>query len=136
MRRYGSSLGKSSNEGCGVSRKKGARFENSSPVFGRPGGLGRGVLRPSRTAVLRPEDVKAVRAELSASQAEFALTIGVSVAPLRNWEQERRTPDGPALAPLRVAAKSLEPSRPLFLVILSLWCGSSGTSLNRIEGQR
>ena len=30
--------------------------------------------------------------------------IGVSVATLRNWEQGRRTPDGPALALLRVAS--------------------------------
>ncbi len=37
---------------------------------------------------------------------EFALMIGVSVATLRNWEQGRRTPDGPALALLRVAAKN------------------------------
>jgi hypothetical protein len=38
--------------------------------------------------------------------AEFALMIGVSVATLRNWEQGRRTPDGPALALLRVAARN------------------------------
>ena len=30
--------------------------------------------------------------------------IGVSVATLRNWEQGRRMPDGPALALLQVAA--------------------------------
>jgi putative transcriptional regulator len=50
--------------------------------------------------------VKAVRDKLGASQAEFALMIGVSVATLRNWEQGRRTPDGPALALLRVAARN------------------------------
>ncbi len=49
-----------------------------------------------------------VRAKLGASQSEFALMIGVSVATLRNWEQGRRTPDGPALALLRVAAKNPE----------------------------
>jgi len=32
------------------------------------------------------------------------MMIGVSVATLRNWEQGRRTPDGPALALLQVAA--------------------------------
>ena len=53
-----------------------------------------------------PEDWQAVRAKLGASQTEFALMIGVSVATLRNWEQGRRTPDGPALALLRVAAKN------------------------------
>jgi putative transcriptional regulator len=30
--------------------------------------------------------------------------IGVSVATLRNWEQGRRVPEGPALALLRVAS--------------------------------
>jgi putative transcriptional regulator len=34
--------------------------------------------------------------------------IGVSVATLRNWEQGRRTPDGPALALLQVAAHDPE----------------------------
>ena len=52
----------------------------------------------------KPADVKAVRGELGQSQVEFALMIGVSVSTLRNWEQGRRTPDGPALALLRVAA--------------------------------
>jgi putative transcriptional regulator len=32
--------------------------------------------------------------------------IGVSVGTFRNWEQGRRTPDGPALALLRVAARN------------------------------
>ena len=66
----------------------------------------RGTQRPSRTTTFRPTDVQTVRAKLGASQAEFALMIGVSVATLRNWEQGRRTPDGPALALLRVAARN------------------------------
>ncbi len=32
--------------------------------------------------------------------------IGVGVATLRNWEQGRRTPDGPAMALLIVAARN------------------------------
>jgi len=63
-------------------------------------------MKPGRTTVFKPEDVKAVRASLGASQSEFALMIGVSVATLQNWEQGRRTPDGPALALLRVAARN------------------------------
>jgi putative transcriptional regulator len=62
--------------------------------------------RPSRATRFRPTDVQAVRAKLGASQAEFALMIGVSVSTLRNWEQGRRKPDGPALALLRVAARN------------------------------
>lgn len=70
------------------------------------GRIRRGTLRASRATTFRPADVKAVRGTLGASQSEFALMIGVSIATLRNWEQGRRVPDGPALALLRVAAKN------------------------------
>ena len=69
------------------------------------GRIRRGTLRPGRRTVFKPTDVKAIRTKLGQSQPEFALMIGVSVATLRNWEQGRRTPDGPALALLRVAAQ-------------------------------
>jgi len=70
------------------------------------GQIRRGTRRASRTITFNPTDVQAIRAKLGTSQAEFALMIGVSVATLRNWEQGRRTPDGPALALLRVAARN------------------------------
>ena len=70
------------------------------------GQIRRGTRRPSRATAFSQTDVQAVRAKLGVSQAEFALMIGVSVATLRNWEQGRRTPDGPALALLRVAARN------------------------------
>lgn len=60
--------------------------------------------RPSRSFTYAPADIKAIRSKLGKSQSEFALMIGVSVATLRNWEQGRRVPDGPALALLRVAS--------------------------------
>ena len=60
--------------------------------------------KASRSFSFAPADVKAIRSKLCKSQSEFALMIGVSVATLRNWEQGRRTPDGPALALLRVAS--------------------------------
>ncbi len=68
------------------------------------GRIRRGRAKPSRKMVFDPADVKEIRARLKLSQPEFAMMIGVSVATLRNWEQGRRTPDGPALALLRVAA--------------------------------
>ena len=67
------------------------------------GRIRRGQARPSRRRSFDPADVKAVRASLGLSQPQFALMLGVSVATLRNWEQGRRTPEGPALALLRVA---------------------------------
>lgn len=72
------------------------------------GRIRRGESRASRVVTFDPTDVQAIRAKLGASQAEFALMIGVSVATLRNWEQGRRIPDGPALALLRVAARNPE----------------------------
>ncbi len=41
-------------------------------------------------------DVSAIRARTGLSQEAFARRIGVSVGTLRNWEQGRRKPDGPA----------------------------------------
>ena len=68
------------------------------------GKIRRSQLRASRVTTLKPADVRAIRDKLGATQAEFALMIGVSLATLRNWEQGRRVPDGPAQALLRVAA--------------------------------
>jgi putative transcriptional regulator len=85
---------------------KDAAFQDLLTSVRQAGQIRRGTRRPSRTTTFRPTDVQAVRAKLGASQAEFARMIGVSVATLRNWEQGRRTPDGPALALLRVAARN------------------------------
>ncbi len=85
---------------------KKAAFQELLTSVRQAGRIRRGTLKASRTTAFRPADVRAVRAKIGASQTEFALMIGVSVATLRNWEQRRRTPDGPALALLRVAAKN------------------------------
>ncbi len=41
-------------------------------------------------------DVSAIRRRTGLSQAAFSRRIGVSPATLRNWEQGRRSPEGPA----------------------------------------
>jgi len=81
-------------------------FQELLASIRQAGRIRRGKSKPSRVSTFRPADVKSVREKLKASQAEFALMIGISVATLRNWEQGRRTPDGPALALLRVAARN------------------------------
>jgi putative transcriptional regulator len=70
------------------------------------GRIRRGEVPPSRRFVFNPVDIKAIRDRLGKTQAEFAEMIGVSAATLRNWEQGRRTPEGPARALLRVAAEN------------------------------
>jgi putative transcriptional regulator len=47
-------------------------------------------------------DVKALRARLGLAQPEFAARYGLSVSTLRDWEQGRTVPDGPAQVLLRV----------------------------------
>jgi putative transcriptional regulator len=87
---------------------KDAAFRALLKSVKQAGTIQRGERKPSRVATFRPEAVKAVRARLGQTQEQFALMIGVSVATLRNWEQGRRNPDGPALALLRVAARNPE----------------------------
>ena len=41
-------------------------------------------------------DVQAIRSRTGLSQSEFARSIGVKKGTLLNWEQRRRSPDGPA----------------------------------------
>lgn len=82
----------------------------------------RGELKLKTYAVEMPRaaDVPAIRKELGLSQPEFAGFMGVSLGTLRNWEQERREPQGPARALLLVASKqpaavlaALEAAKPV-----------------------
>jgi len=83
---------------------KAAAFEEQLTSARQLGAIRRGERKPWRSRTFKPADVESVRADPGQSEAEFALMIGVSVAALRNWEQGRRMPDGPALALLQVAA--------------------------------
>jgi len=51
------------------------------------------------------DDIRDLRRFVGLSQVQFATALGISVHTLRNWEQGRRRPEGPALALLRVAAR-------------------------------
>ena len=51
------------------------------------------------------DDVAALRRFVGLTQSQFARAMGISVHTLRNWEQGRRHPDGPAVALLRIAAR-------------------------------
>ena len=53
-------------------------------------------------------DVKTMRRRLGLSQADFAAKFGFQAATLRNWEQGRTYPDGPARVLLAVIAKHPE----------------------------
>jgi putative transcriptional regulator len=51
------------------------------------------------------KDVAMLRRFVGLTQRQFARALGISVHTLRNWEQGRRHPDGPAIALLRIAAR-------------------------------
>lgn len=54
-----------------------------------------------RPAVDATVDVRAIRLRTGLSQPQFAELLDIELATLRNWEQDRRTPTGPARALLR-----------------------------------
>jgi len=51
------------------------------------------------------EDIAALRRFVGLTQTQFALAMSISIHTLRNWEQGRRHPEGPAIALLRIAAR-------------------------------
>ena len=55
-----------------------------------------------RSARAKPPDVRAARRKLGMTQKDFAHSFGVSLDTLRNWEQGRRRPEGPARVLLAV----------------------------------
>ena len=85
-----------------------ADFAELTESIKQAGKIRRGETKASRRFEIKPVDIKAIRARLALSQSEFALMIGVSTATLQNWEQGRRTPEGPARALLRVVQKNPE----------------------------
>src|SRR5262245_3497151 len=48
---------------------------------------------------------RGIRARTKMTQAEFAASIGVPIETVRNWEQGKRSPRGPARALLKVIDK-------------------------------
>lgn len=72
------------------------------------GAILRGEAAPSRQFTIEEPDVKGIREKYRLSQAQFARLLGISVKTLRNWEQGRRVPQGPARVLLQVAARHPE----------------------------
>jgi len=55
-------------------------------------------LADGRATIVLPLDVAAIRAKTKLSQEKFARAVQISPHTLRNWEQGRRAPEGPARA--------------------------------------
>ena len=83
---------------------KDAQFDELVLGIRQAGKIRRGETPASRRFEFEAVDIREIRKTLGLSQSEFALLIGISVGTLRNWEQGRRRPEGPARALLRIAA--------------------------------
>jgi putative transcriptional regulator len=64
----------------------------------------KGTMQPSRSFDFPETEVRELREQFGLSQEKFARLVGISVATLRNWEQGRRKPEGPARVLLRIAS--------------------------------
>lgn len=68
------------------------------------GAIHRGEQAPARVFKVEKPDIKAIRRAMGLTQVQFAGLLAISVNTLRNWEQGRREPEGPARVLLLVAA--------------------------------
>lgn len=64
--------------------------------------IAEGRAKPARLIVPAKVDVKAIRQAQGLTQGEFARAYGFSLAAVRDWEQERRTPEASARVLLKV----------------------------------
>ncbi|HHG8783543.1 helix-turn-helix domain-containing protein [Enterobacter hormaechei] len=81
-----------------------ALFERLTQSIAQMNEIAEGKREPSRTFQIDAMKIKEIRQASGLSQSKFANLISVSVDTLRNWEQGRRSPTGPAKALLRAIA--------------------------------
>ena len=65
----------------------------------------RGKKAPSREFDFENPDAGSIRMKYGLSQEKFAKLLAICIGTLRNWEQGRRKPEGPAKVLLSVADK-------------------------------
>ncbi len=68
----------------------------------------KGNLQLKVSELSEPSAPQVIRSKLNLSQSSFAGLLGVSIRTLQDWEQGRRTPQGPAIALLRIAEQHPE----------------------------
>ncbi len=70
--------------------------------------IAKGEMEPAGAFIPETVDVAAIRRKQKLSQAEFAERYGLPVATLRDWEQERRSPDRAAMVLLALIERNPE----------------------------
>lgn len=84
---------------------KNEQFDGLVASVREGGAILRGDKAPARAFVVDGPNIQRLRATYQLTQNEFAALLGISVKTLRNWEQGRRAPEGPARVLLQVAAR-------------------------------
>ena len=79
-------------------------FEELLSSVKQGGAIMRGEMKASRTFDFDKPNVQLIRKQYGLTQQKFATLLGISISTLRNWEQGRHNPEGPARVLLRVAA--------------------------------
>lgn len=83
-------------------------FNELTESIRQGGAILKGKAKPKRIFNLKEPNAGQIRKSLKLSQRKFAALLGISVGTLRNWEQGRRKPHGPARVLLGVAARHPE----------------------------
>ena len=83
-------------------------FEKLIQSIREGGKIMKGKAKPSRSFHFPETRISKVRKRYRLSQSKFATMMGISVNTLRNWEQGRRKPEGPARVLLNVVSKHPE----------------------------
>jgi putative transcriptional regulator len=82
-----------------------AMFEELLESVKEAGEIVRGKREASRVLEVNAQTIKELRGNTKLSQPAFARLLGVELSTLRNWEQGRREPTGPARQLLRAIEK-------------------------------
>ena len=84
---------------------KKAMFEELLKSVKQAGAIARNERKASRVFEVNATTIKELRSRTKLSQPDFASLLGVELSTLRNWEQGRREPTGPARQLLRAIEK-------------------------------
>lgn len=84
------------------------QFEELKQSVRQASRIRRGEQPASRERRFEPVDVGELRRNMGMTQERFSRLIGVPTSTLRNWEQGRREPRGPALALLSAVRRDPE----------------------------
>jgi putative transcriptional regulator len=88
-----------------MAKKRNPFFEELYAAVQEMDELARGERAPSHEFHVDAIAIKQLRSKIGLSQPKFAALLHVDVATLRNWEQGRREPTGPAKALLTAISK-------------------------------